>query len=262
MSLSTTATAPRRFSDLLTAASRVRYILWRLVGWPAAVVVRLRDGLRLTMRRFPRTTDYGVAYEIFYHRVYAHPWLPAKAATIVDLGGNVGYSMLWWSRQYPDARIVVYEPMPEQAGLIATHVRLNGLESRVTIHAAAVGVRSGDAILVPSGARSVLRTAGDGIRVPVVDLLDELAGVPIDVLKIDIEGSEHPLLADDRFATLRVGVLVMEWHNTAAVPQARLACKALLEAAGYEVQDGADAHDGAGVFWARRAAAIASPGLR
>ena len=132
----------------------------------------------------------------------------------------------------------------------------------MTFQSAAVGVRSGDAILVPSGARSVLRTAGDGIRVPVVDLLDQLAGVPIDVLKIDIEGSEHPLLADDRFGTLRVGVLVMEWHNTAAVPQARLACKALLEAAGYEVQDGADAHDGAGVFWARRPAGIASPGLR
>jgi hypothetical protein len=93
----------------------------------------------------------------------------------------------------------------------------------------------------------------------VVDLLDELAGVPIDVLKIDIEGSEHPLLADDRFRTLRVGVLVMEWHDTAAVPQARLACQALLEAAGYEVQDGEGAHDGAGVFWARRAAGAGRP---
>jgi len=141
-------------------------------------------------------------------------------------------------------------------------LRLNGLEPRVTIHAAAVGVRSGDAILIPEGARSVLRSAGDGMRVPVVDVLDELAGVPIDVLKMDIEGSEHPLLADDRFGTLRVGVLVMEWHNTAAVPQARLACKARLEAAGYEVQDGADPHDGAGVFWARRAAGTGSPGLR
>jgi FkbM family methyltransferase len=262
MSLSTPTTAPRRFADLLTAASRVRYILWRLVGWPDALVVRMRDGLRITMRRFPRTTDYGVAYEIFYHRVYQHPWLPTAATTIVDLGGNVGYSMLWWSTRFPDARIVVYEPMPEQAGLIATHVRLNGLESRVTIHAAAVGVQPGEAILVPSGARSVLRNAGDGIRVPVVDLLDELAGVPIDLLKIDIEGSEHPLLADERFGALRVAVLVMEWHNTAAVPQARLACKARLEAAGYEVQDGADAHDGAGVFWARRAVGVGSPGLR
>jgi hypothetical protein len=96
----------------------------------------------------------------------------------------------------------------------------------------------------------------------VIDLLDALAGVPIDVVKIDIEGSEHLLLADSRFATLRVGVLVIEWHNTAAVPQARLACKALLEAVGYEVQEGADAHDGTGVFWARRAAPALSSGLR
>jgi hypothetical protein len=90
MSRSPTTAAPRRFADLLTVASRLRYVLWRVAGWPSAVVIRLRDGPRISMRRFPKTPDYGVAYEIFYYRVYEHPWLPATASMIVDLGGNVG----------------------------------------------------------------------------------------------------------------------------------------------------------------------------
>ncbi len=143
--------------------------------------------------------------------------------------------------------------MPEQADLIAAHVRLNSLESLVTIRTAAVGVAAGHAVLQPSGARSVLRSAGEGIAVDVVDIFDELSDLVIDVLKIDIEGSEHPLLADPRFAKLRVRFLVMEWHNTAAVPQAHLDCRTGLEGAGYEVEDGKDAHDGTGLLWAHRA---------
>jgi hypothetical protein len=50
--------------------------------------------------------------------------------------------------------------------------------------------------------------------VDVVDIFDELSDRAIDILKIDIEGSEHPLLADPRFAKLRVRFLVMEWLVT------------------------------------------------
>jgi hypothetical protein len=102
------------------------------------------------------------------------------------------------------------------------------------------------------GARSVLRTTGEGIPVSVIDALDAMSNVQIDILKVDIEGSEHALIADDRFVQLQVGVLVMEWHDTAAVPHARRDCRARLEAAGYEVQDGSDSQDGSGVLWARR----------
>ncbi len=73
MSFRTTPNVPRRFGDLLSASSGLRYALWRLVGWPAAILMQLRGSPRISTRRFPRTTDNGVAYEVFDHRVYEHP---------------------------------------------------------------------------------------------------------------------------------------------------------------------------------------------
>jgi FkbM family methyltransferase len=248
----TTSITPSRFADLLTPFSRVKYLGCRLLGWPAAVMVAMRSGTLIRMRPFPSTTDYGVAYEIFYHQVYQHPWLPRTAGTIVDLGGNVGYSTLWWCSLYPNAQVVVYEPMPEHVELIGAHVRLNGLASRVTIRPVAAGVVQSEAVLEPLGARSVLRGEGPGIRVPVVDVFQELSTLTIDVLKIDVEGTEHQLLADERFATLRVGVLVMEWHTTAGAPRAETDSIMRLEAAGYEVESGTPHDDGTGLLWARR----------
>jgi FkbM family methyltransferase len=253
----TTSSTPSRFADLLTPFSRVKYLLDRLLGWPVPVVVALRSGTRIRMRPFPSTTDYGVAYEIFYHRMYRHPWLPNTAGTIVDLGGNVGYSTLWWCSLYPDAHVIVYEPMPEHVALIGAHVRLNGLESRVAIRPVAAGAAQTEAVLEPLGARSVLRREGPGIRVPVVDIFEELSEQTIDVLKIDIEGSEHQLLADERFANLRVRVLVMEWHTSGAAPRAQADSIMRLESAGYEVESGPPHDDGTGMLWARRGRPVA-----
>jgi FkbM family methyltransferase len=183
--------------------------------------------------------------------VYDHPWLPASADQIVDLGGNVGYSVLWWAARYPAASITVYEPLPDHVSAIETHVGLNGLSSRVAVPPAEVGVRPGPAVLQPAGARSVLCDDGAGISVPVEDFFARHRGMSIDLLKIDIEGSEHALLADDRFATLDIRLIVMEWHDTQAVPDARASCAVRLAALGFEVDDRVDHHDGSGMIWAR-----------
>lgn len=67
-----------------------------------------------------------------------------------------------------------------------------------------------------------------------------------------LRGSEHQLLADVRFANLRVGVLVMEWHTTDSAPRAEADSIMCLEAAGYEVESGTPQDDGTGMLWARR----------
>lgn len=240
-----------RFRDALTPGSKWKYLAWRATGARNAIRLHLRGSQTIQMRPLAATTDYGVAYEIFVIGVYDHPWLPSAAAQIVDLGGNVGYSVLWWAARYPAASITVYEPLPDHVGAIETHVRLNGLSSRVAVRPAAVGISAGHAVLQPAGARSVLSDDGAGISVPVVDFIARHQGRPIDLLKIDIEGSEHALLADDRFATLDVRLIVMEWHDTQAVPDARASCAARLAALGFEVDDRVDHRNGTGMIWAR-----------
>lgn len=239
-----------RFRDALTPASKWKYLAWRLTG--ARRPIRLALGSSQTIQIRPlATTDYGVAYEVFVLGVYEHPWLPDRANRIVDLGGNVGYSVLWWAARYPEASIRVYEPLPEHLEAIGSHVQLNHLGARVVVRPVAVGSQNGSAILKSAGARSALSPEGAGVPVSIADFFAENQNDRIDLLKIDIEGSEHTLLADERFSTLKVGLLVMEWHNTTAVPHARDSCTARLQGLGYEVDNRVDHLDGSGMIWAR-----------
>ena len=58
---------------------------------------------------------------------------------IVDLGSNVGYSIVYFSRAYPHAVIEAYEPHPAHVQQAARHVAINALQDRVAIHAVAAG---------------------------------------------------------------------------------------------------------------------------
>jgi hypothetical protein len=75
-----------------------------------------------------------------------------------------------------------------------------------------------------------------------------------DLVKIDIEGGEWPLLTDPRFADLPTRALVIEYHPAGCPgPDPRASVTALLRAAGYRTEEIADVPIGAGMLWAWRA---------
>jgi hypothetical protein len=51
----------RRLRDLMTPASRARYLAWRGLGFPERIVVGLLSGERLLVRR-PPAHDLNVAH--------------------------------------------------------------------------------------------------------------------------------------------------------------------------------------------------------
>jgi FkbM family methyltransferase len=125
--------------------------------------------------------------------------------------------------------------------MLRENLRRNGLKGRVVVHPAAAGVREGRMFLSDQGMSSRVSSAGrpGDLSVPVVDFFEEVGDGPIDLLKIDIEGSEYALLADARFAQLSVHTLVLEWHPTPDFPgdSGGAWCRERLAAAGYVVEE-------------------------
>jgi FkbM family methyltransferase len=236
--------APRQggLRDLLPTWHRLRYLAWRagLLG-KGPILVRLAQGGRLVLRP-PPATDLQTAMEIFFCDAYRSPRpRPAeRVRTIVDLGANVGYSIVYFSRAFPLATIEAFEPHPEHVRQIARHVVANGLEDRVTVRAAAAGTQDCRMFLLDAENRSTLVSrAGPGrYEVPVVDWLAEAAGKPIDFLKMDIEGSEYAILFDPRFARMDVASLAVEWHETPEHPAGGHEVAELLKRLGYQVERG------------------------
>ena len=144
------------------------------------------------------------------------PWWRAfcqSAQSVLELGTNVGYFAVQGARAAPGVRYVAVEPHPLSAETCRIHLALNQVTSVEVVEAAAVadpGVRmSSVPLLVPADQAATPTVAflsadtelpadmaGDVIAVldvPAVGVRRLLDGV--DLIKMDVEGQEHVLLA-------------------------------------------------------------------
>jgi len=235
-----------RLRDKLTPASRIRYLMWRSGLFGRELEVQLVSGERLIFSGFPY--ELHLAYEIFVSEAYRCP-RPVEIPSvgrIVDVGSNVGYSVVYWGSHFPQAHIDAFEPHPAHLAKLRQSLDLNGLNDRVTVNAAAAGTSKGRASLTDAGAISTIVFDSDPrkplekrvIRIEIVDFFEAVGNGRIDLLKLDCEGTEYDLLMDPRFENLNVRCLVMEWHETSGHPRAELDLTGRLSELGWELHTG------------------------
>lgn len=140
--------------------------------------------------------------------------------TVVDLGGNIGCSAIYFANRWPDAKIIVVEPLPSTFAILKQNTRF--YPNIHPVHAAAHPRRETVNLVVPKtgfwGARitassnAMGRTSARGM--PVDDLLNEYGVERVDILKMDIEGSEADLFANNPHPWLsRTRLMMIELHD-------------------------------------------------
>lgn len=236
---------------------------------------RLRRSNRTLFIRHP-VFDAWVVHEVINSRLYMPPPAVAQALgrvdspRIVDLGAHIGTATLLLLERFPTAHVLAVEPQPETAALLRRMVAANGLDGQCEVREAAAGVAAGTAVmegfsLLAHFVRSDTEEAIDLLPplrkyqvdeaertdVEVVDVLPLLAGA--DLVKIDIEGAEWPILQDPRFASLGISALVLEYHPQGAPEADTLAAMGgILRGAGFTVDEPVEQHGSVGVVWAWR----------
>lgn len=244
----------------------------------------LRRGVRrYRLRRSDRTVfvrhpvfDAWVIHEVINSRVYLPPPPVARALgrvetpRIVDLGAHIGTATLLMLEQFPAAHILAVEPQPQTAELLRRMVAANGLSAQCEVREAAAGVADGTAAmegfsLLAHFVRDETEEAVDLLpplrkydvggtgptEVPVLDIIPLLDGA--DLVKLDIEGAEWPILQDPRFAALAIPALVLEYHPQGAPEADTLtAVRRVLGDAGFTVGEPVEQHGSVGVVWAWR----------
>ncbi len=203
------------------------------------------------------TADVFTVAEVLARDEYAIPGeargLLPERPRIVDLGANTGIFGIRALREMGPAVITSVEADPYNAHVLrrnAANVPM-GTGWRVV---EAFAAPDGDGVVDFAIGRSAesRSDAGGGCSVPTVDafvLMDDA-----DLVKIDIEGSEWPILEDSRMATTRAKVLVLEYHrwgcDRGEDPSTR--CHDLLRAAGFAWRDSGVPGDDFGTLWAWR----------
>jgi hypothetical protein len=136
--------------------------------------------------------------------------------------------------------------------MVNRHLELNDESQHVKLYCAAAGTSDGTAYLSDEGMSSTIlsNNGANRLPVPIKDFFNIVGAAPIDLLKMDIEGGEYQILTDPRFASLSIGVIALEWHNTPAYPDGAGSCRGLLTSLGYDVVDGAYSGDENGMLWA------------
>jgi FkbM family methyltransferase len=235
------ATQPR-LRDRLDPYSQAKYVAWRALeraGHASSVVVTVTGGGPRLRLRSPPARDAAIAYELFVEELYRMPLEKVRGHVkcVVDLGANAGFAIAYMARLLPEARFIAFEPNPTLVKALYHNIRLNRLEPRVSVHAAAACVADGVVDLSDEEAESTLliRPGVPTLRVPAEDVFTAVNADRVDLLKMDIEGAEYPILADPRFAELGPGAVVMEWHSTEDHPDGRRWCTERLESLGYSV---------------------------
>lgn len=237
-----------------------RFATREMRGVDSTHVYRIRtSGLRASITH--GTPDVLTLDQAFYQHVYEPP--AAVRATLeasgrplraIDLGANIGLWGLWLHGRFPVGRVTAVEPDPENAAKHRHQIALNNLGgSWELMQAAATGTAGTVAFTV---GRATTGRIGEPEEPGTVDVqgIDVFALLDnVDLLKLDIEGAEWPILSDPRWAALKTPVVMLEYHPYGA-PSAdplRDAIEALA-GAGYETLPLHGAPDGTGIVWGWR----------
>ena len=172
--------------------------------------------LPFMLRRCASHVD-GLVQNVF-RREYDR-WLgDLKPRVIVDAGAYIGDLTCHWATQFPDARIVALEPNPPSHEFAQLNTDCYG--PRVTVLRAGLGAIEGRCGLSGSemGAHLVLspNNLESSIEVTTIDAILASQKIEhIDLLKMDIEGSEAEVLANAASWIGKVKLLVVEFHGEA-----------------------------------------------
>ena len=133
---------------------------------------------------------------------------------IIDAGANAGFSARFFALKYPRAHIICVEPDPDNAAIC----RANTSElSLVNVVEAAIGSRPGRVSMERGGDLSWgLRTqrAESGPSIVTVDeLIQSVKNSKVLIVKVDIEGFENDLFAENIGWISQTPALIVEPHD-------------------------------------------------
>jgi FkbM family methyltransferase len=172
-------------------------------------------------------------------------------AVCVNVGANVGVYVLQFARwSEPHGRVIAFEPNPIARAALERHIRLNRLEDRTLVSAAAIGDRCGQAMLFAADADGMSR-----LGAPNRLIADRATPSPVQLTTLDAFFAAQPLRPDWLFIDI-------EGFEFAALEGAR----ELIESCGRGLEIIIEIHpdvwDTAGTTRARAEATLAAIGRR
>jgi FkbM family methyltransferase len=204
------------FSGIVNIA-KYTYLKLSPVALPKILSVRLKS-LDFSLLCRPKSTDIGTLISVFDRGYHLPPADLPENAVILDLGVNVGYTVIDLARRYPTARIIGLEMDRENFEIAFKNVQPYG--SRCTLLHAAVWTEDGE-VSYEGQTTDSFHISSDGGESAVTvrarsigSLMSEYNLDRIDYIKMDIEGAEQELIELAEEWAPKVGMMNIEAHSS------------------------------------------------
>ncbi len=164
---------------------------------------------------FSRNTSFLHSLdEVFGEEVYRFE-TNKEHPLIIDCGANIGLSVLYFRRLFPQAKIIAFEPDTEIFEMLSKNLSTMDNNELIELHNEAVWTE--DTILKFErdgglAGKLVHENNINSVSVKAIDFKKYL-NQKIDFLKIDIEGAENTLIFDIQEHLSNVKLLFLEYHG-------------------------------------------------
>ena len=181
----------------------------RVPQWPHPVFVRGGN-----------SSDTMVLYEILVTSEYDLVFGMESAKTIIDGGANIGLAAIYFLNTCPESRVVLVEPFEETLNICRRNLEPYG--DRAVCVQGAIWPFPGKVDLEASGEdhwTNKVKTSADGGKsggsdAIVMPVLIEMCGGSVDLLKLDVEGSEREIFGHNSAPWLpAIRNIVIELHG-------------------------------------------------
>lgn len=165
--------------------------------------------------------------EIFVNKEYEFE-PRSKRPFIIDCGSHIGLSIIYFKTLYPDSKILGFEPNPENFEILKKNIKINKLKN-IKLIRAAVSNKKGRATLRVSFEEKEPWTWSDTIihnmsgdedenkKISVETVrLSKYITREVDLLKMDIEGSEQKVIEEIQNKLGLIKMIIIEFHGTPA----------------------------------------------
>ena len=174
--------------------------------------------------------------EIFVQEIYAFK-ADISSPKILDLGANIGLSVLYFKRLYPKAEITAFEADPKIFQYLMKNVHGNGYTDVKLINKAAWHE---DGIVKfcyegADGGRVAYPGDEDLVEIDAVDISEFLKDREFDFLKMDIEGAEEFVFPACKGYLPGMRFVFIEYHSKAGQSQSLDKIISIMTAASFRI---------------------------
>ena len=139
---------------------------------------------------------------------------PDTNPVILDIGANIGVAVRRCRERFPAAHITAFEPDPSLVAVLRENLRVNWTDGETEIVPSAAWIEDGEASFRSTGGDTGALDARGGTTVRTVNLA-EFCAKPVDFFKLDVEGSELPILRhlDAAGCLVNIRSMFVELHH-------------------------------------------------